>query len=423
MNPLPYDISFDRVIPLVAIAMERDERLEAEVLAEIDEEGQLDEPSDEDVPLEEFIAEELSMLENAELAAIPEEIIRCASTGHGASLFYLSMRLAAIAENTSYRTDRAALVEGSLWLLRQSTDEGDPRAQWLMGERFSRMKWGLEEGVRLLGLSAAQDFTEARKRLRVIYDSRFSFEDEPSEIKWFTIYAKAGITDAKFELASRLYLKGMVKEAFSWMLKAAEAGHAAARSRVAFFYEIGDGCHHDRERAKFWHAQADLPAGRPSFHSPEPVVLISPPQADFAPVEVIQAPIKEDIEVRDEPIEEDILVNQNMVVISPAIEPSSTEHLSISRIWEPDTIAEPIAADDGGADVVEPLDIPIPLIEMNGVEKCSDTSPALITESELLVPKSIELDPVRETPKRRKITTAFDFLLDRARRFFRKLKP
>ncbi len=109
MNPLPYDISFDRVIPLVAIAMERDERLEAEVLAEIDEEGQLDEPSDEDVPLEEFIAEELSMLENAELAAIPEEIIRCASTGHGASLFYLSMRLAAIAENTSYRTDRAGV--------------------------------------------------------------------------------------------------------------------------------------------------------------------------------------------------------------------------------------------------------------------------------------------------------------------------
>src|SRR6478752_3560334 len=84
----------------------------------------------------------------------PRCVVHAAARDHAPSLFCLGLLLALAGEDSADSMRRADLTDDALWLFSLAAELGDARAQWAMGERFSRMRFGLEEGVRLLGKAA-----------------------------------------------------------------------------------------------------------------------------------------------------------------------------------------------------------------------------------------------------------------------------
>jgi len=133
----------------------------------------------------------------------------------------------------SYNEELAELAE--------LAEEGDARVQWMLGERFSRMGRGLEEGIQYLGLASLSGIAPATRRLHKLYDRAMEESFSPrNEMKWKSLFAHAGLIDAQFDYATWLNLNNQFDEGFEWMLKAANAGHVTAQEQVALFYEIAD---------------------------------------------------------------------------------------------------------------------------------------------------------------------------------------
>jgi hypothetical protein len=89
-------------------------------------------------------------------------------------------------------------------------------------------------------------------RLTAIFKDRDIHGHPSTELKRLNTFAQAGVNEARIKLSHKLYLQGNAAEAFKWILKAAESGDRQAQERVAFFYEIGEGCPKDKVKANYW---------------------------------------------------------------------------------------------------------------------------------------------------------------------------
>jgi hypothetical protein len=144
------------------------------------------------------------------------------------------------------------LFNDALMLLNEAAEAGDPRAQWILGERLLRIKNGWAEGFRLLSMAGLQRYEPALHRLTTLFKDRDIHGHSATELKQLESFAKAGVNEARLELAHQLYLAGKPTEAFHWIMKAAESGDRKAQERLAFFYEIGEGCPKDKDKANYW---------------------------------------------------------------------------------------------------------------------------------------------------------------------------
>lgn len=274
MNPLRKNTSADAVIPLLAQTFGDVEELEDAVLGALSsavldtDEWRLLEDAVEmgylgseeiDAEFADFLSEELSRSSCDELQGVDREILQAAGLGDAGCLWFLSIRLTHAAICAVDSAEKAELRNDSLLLLAEAAEAGEPRAQWILGERFSRMRDGLDEGLRLLGMAADQGSGPALSRLMQLFDQRESSNNPRFETKSLLKFARAGLTEAQFELANHLYLRGELSDAFAWMLKAAQAGHRGAQERIAFFYDVGDGCSRNPERANYWRSLEGQP--------------------------------------------------------------------------------------------------------------------------------------------------------------------
>lgn len=301
MKPIPADLSVQNVIPWMAkncfppqddleesiIADIPDNLLEARewrLVEEAVESGYLPE---EDIQAEfiQLFSDILSRSSSNELRSTDRSLLQAAALGGPSSLWFLGLTLVRAGSASVFTEEQEDLYEDGLQLLVEAAEAGDSRAQWMLGERFSRMKGGLEEGVRLLGMSAAQKSSEAHTRLEELYEKRFTFIGGASERKWLACFAKAGVAEAQFDCASELYLLGKKKEAFAWMLKAAKGGNSLAQHRLSFFYEIGEGCSRDMVRSIYWR---DLSEQKVEQEAP----LIAEFEA-FSDIETLKEPVTE----------------------------------------------------------------------------------------------------------------------------------
>lgn len=267
MNCLPQEIHFDEVILRLARTFGPQSTLESEFHEEYSEEF-------DEVPewklLEEAVefghllpreiidefgdafSNELSQASCKILHRIDRTFLQAAALGETSSLWVLSLRL--LRESVKFGNETLAedLKNDGLFLLMEAAEAGYARAQWMLGERFSRMNQGLEESVRLLGMAALQNYEPAKERLKELYESLYTFVHAPSERKWLRRFSQAGVAEAQFDFANNLWLKGELRAAFAWLLEAAKGGHKKAQKRLGFCYEIGDGCKKDLEQAKYW---------------------------------------------------------------------------------------------------------------------------------------------------------------------------
>ncbi len=267
MGPLPEDTPFDRVIPYLTVFFGQhaylEEAAQAALFDDLDDtpfsvliEEAVDSghllPGQIYSAVRDFFREELSEVAWRELRQIDRAFLQAAALGNGERLWILGLRLVNTANGSVDLDEREDLNQDGLFLVVEAAEAGEARAQWMLGERFSRMKDGLDESVRLLGMASAQGFKFASSRLEELFNNRFAFVHTSSERKWLRRFAVAGVAEARFELANEFYLSGDLKTAFAWMLQAANASHQPAQQRLAFFYEVGEGCSRNRQRAEYW---------------------------------------------------------------------------------------------------------------------------------------------------------------------------
>ena len=281
---LTEDTSFDQVIPILAVSFGSQGQVEDEVLGNFSGElydtpvWQLVEEAVESGHLlpahihsefGAFFRDELSEAAWSELRAVDREFLQAAALGDASSLWILGLRLVRAAIAAVDLDEQSDLDEDGLFLIVEAAEAGDARAQWMLGERFSRMQDGLEESVRLLGMASAQGFGQAALRLEELFERRYTFAHGPSEAKWLRRFARAGVVTAQFDLANDLYLKGELKTAFAWMLRAAKAAHIPAQQRLAFYYEVGEGCSRNLQRARYWRNLATCKDDSAASFTPE----------------------------------------------------------------------------------------------------------------------------------------------------------
>jgi hypothetical protein len=101
-------------------------------------------------------------------------------------------------------------------------------------------------------MAALQRYEPSLHRLTTIFKDRDIHGHPSAELKRLKFFAKAGVNEARFELSHKLYLAGNATEAFYWIMKSAESGDCKAQERLAFFYEIGEGCPKDKDKANYW---------------------------------------------------------------------------------------------------------------------------------------------------------------------------
>lgn len=143
---------------------------------------------------------------------------------------------------------------------------GHPRAAWLLGRWYAAKKRGLEEAVRLLKIATKSDYADSRALITELFECHGA---ETPEI--LQSFAEAGITEAQFGHAMALYTKGESKGSFRWMRRAALGGHKGASRRLAFFYEMGEGCQKDQVLSARWREVFECGASVPEQEfAPDP---------------------------------------------------------------------------------------------------------------------------------------------------------
>jgi TPR repeat protein len=267
MSGLPQEIHFDEVILRLAKTFGPQSTLEREFREECSEEfdevpewkllekavefGHLH-PIEIIDELGRAFSNELSQSSCRILRRIDRTFLQAAALGKTSSLWVISLRL--LRESVKFGNEKIEedLKNDGLFLLMEAAEAGYVRAQWMLGERFSRMNRGLEESVRLLGMAALQNYEPAKERLIELYGSLYTFVHAPSETKWLRRFSQAGVAEAQFDFANNLCLKGEQQAAFAWLLEAAKSGHKKAQMRLCLCYETGTGCTKDLEQSKYW---------------------------------------------------------------------------------------------------------------------------------------------------------------------------
>ena len=292
-----------------------------------------------------FFREELSEVAWRELRQVDRAFLQAAALGNGECLWILGLRLVNAANGSVDLDEQEDLNQDGLFLVVEATEAGEARAQWMLGERFSRMKDGLDESVRLLGMASAQGFKFASSRLEELFDNRFAFVHTASERKWLRRFAVAGVAEAQFELANEFYLSGDAKTAFAWMLQAANASHHLAQQRLAFFYEVGEGCSRNRQRAEYWRNFGQPPesissstVAEPETDEVEPSPVVeqvevppASPATDLSDLPLEQAPEVEPIEnqAQETAIAEPILTPEETALSEETIQEFALEELPV----------------------------------------------------------------------------------------------
>ena len=335
MPDLSTDTPFNEVIPILTRAFKpRDEREQA-ILSPARSRRPLDDESEEEDVDEDFsdgaraFLDEVSELGFELIRSIESEVLEEAAEGDSALICALGIRLGRASARATTEEAVKQLIEDSILLLGEAANGGDPRAQWILGERFSRMKSGLEEGIQRLGQAASGGLEQAAERLRVLYERRYVFTHDPSEQKWLKRFAQAGVVEAQFDFSRELHLNGELKSAFFWMSKAAGAGHSTAQERLAFFYEVGEGCSRDHEKAAHWRrvraGVEDLNPPRPEARDAaeralvEEIVIVEPEALVEIPEVIESTPQSFALYNEDTRTEE----NTELVETSPACEKES----------------------------------------------------------------------------------------------------
>jgi TPR repeat protein len=233
MRDVPDDVDCDRVIPCMASS-----------LFSFDEIGRREYYDQHDRALEEIreiidnhFRGQFSDLTCTALEEVDVDLLWKAGEGEADSKLTIGCWLILVSDNYD---EEGTLRADGLLLLAEVAESGNALAQWMMGERYSRMNGGLEEGIHQLGLAASGGVVQAANRLQKLYERLYPMRAPKDDGKWKHLFAKSGLIEAQFDYATWLNLNNHYDEGFEWMLKAANAGHETAQEQVALFYEIAD---------------------------------------------------------------------------------------------------------------------------------------------------------------------------------------
>ncbi|MDB4965517.1 MAG: hcpC 1 [Myxococcales bacterium] len=157
------------------------------------------------------------------------------------------------------RAEHAAA--GIPWLRRAAAAE-EWSALWLLGAAYLRGLGVTRDAAqaRMLFQTAAQNgVVEAQVELAAMYGAGVGgARDEQSAARWERAAADAGHPGACMRVADRTMAQpGRAALALPWLLRAAEAGSAAAAERLAVLYSDGRELSRDEDAAAHWRARAD----------------------------------------------------------------------------------------------------------------------------------------------------------------------
>lgn len=148
--------------------------------------------------------------------------------------------------------------------LRALAEQGDKRAAFLLGSRFSSGRSGVRddsEAVRWFTRAAEGGLAEAQYNLGIMYASgRGVPKDYAQAARWYEKAAEQGLAEAQFNLGTLHGLgRGVPRNeelAASWLERAAKKGLAQAQYNLGALYEHGRGVRLDGHRALEWYRQS-----------------------------------------------------------------------------------------------------------------------------------------------------------------------
>jgi TPR repeat protein len=148
--------------------------------------------------------------------------------------------------------------------LRALAEQGDKRAAFLLGSRFSSGRSGVRddsEAVRWFSMAAEGGLAEAQYNLGIMYASgRGVPRDYAQAAQWYERAAEQGLAEAQFNLGTLHGLgRGVPRNevlAVRWLERAARKGLAEAQYNLGALYEHGRGVRLDGHRALEWYRQA-----------------------------------------------------------------------------------------------------------------------------------------------------------------------
>ncbi len=153
----------------------------------------------------------------------------------------------------------------NLSLTRQAADDGDPIAQFQMGEIYSEGKY-LEEDDQQAAIwyrkAALQGNADAQFAMGALYHTGLhAFEENENEARnWYELAADQGNAHGQFMLGM-MYLNGTsIKQDYEksamWLLKSAKQEVAQAQYQLGIMYVNGWGVEKNFERALIWLTKA-----------------------------------------------------------------------------------------------------------------------------------------------------------------------
>ena len=146
-----------------------------------------------------------------------------------------------------YEAFRAGDIAKAIEWFRKAADGGDAKAQTNLGMLYIYGDVEVEDGnalaLKYFEMAAEQGDGAAFRYIGDMHDPRVAGGAEPlgtgEAMKWYRKSAKLGHAPAMYELAAIHESVYQVKEAKTWLLMAADHGHAFSMSRLADAYQDG----------------------------------------------------------------------------------------------------------------------------------------------------------------------------------------
>ena len=153
----------------------------------------------------------------------------------------------------------------SLTDLSHSAEQGDVRAAYLLGTRYSSGRGGIRDdsqAIRWFKRAAEGELPEAQFNLGVMYAAgRGVSRDVSAAAGWFKLAADQGLAEAQHAIGT-LHLTGRgvnqdVKVAIYWLRQAADQHYAAAEFNLGVLHEYGRGVPRSLSKARKWYERAE----------------------------------------------------------------------------------------------------------------------------------------------------------------------
>ncbi|WP_026280202.1 DUF1566 domain-containing protein, partial [Thioalkalivibrio sp. ALJ8] len=155
------------------------------------------------------------------------------------------------------REKARALVANAFSELMQLGEEGDPHAQYLLGEIHYFEDWGpstdREQAMEWFRRGAEQQYPPSMLEYGYLLLNGGSSEDDREAGRdWLRQAAEMGMADAQYRFGETLLSDRKTRH--EWRTRAAELGHRGAQRQLAFSYHAGAGpsLERDFEKASFW---------------------------------------------------------------------------------------------------------------------------------------------------------------------------